>query len=65
MFAVNQHGIYRHVIATDRADLSLLTAPEIEPIATGRIIAVILKRLTPLDSARTLSQSQATRRRAL
>lgn len=37
----NHHDISRHVIATESADLSALTAPEIEAIAKRHMIAVV------------------------
>lgn len=37
----NHHDISRHVIATETADLSALTAPEIEGIAKRHMIAVV------------------------
>jgi hypothetical protein len=37
----NHHDIYRHVIATETADLSALTAAEIEAIAKRHMIAVV------------------------
>jgi len=37
----NHHDISRHVIATETADLSALTAPEIEAIAKRHMIAVV------------------------
>jgi len=37
----NHHDISQHVIATETADLSALTAPEIEAIAKRHMIAVV------------------------
>ena len=37
----NHHDIFRHVIAVETADLSSLTAPEIEAIAKRHMIAVV------------------------
>jgi hypothetical protein len=37
----NHHQISRHVIATETADLSALTAPEIEALAKRHMIAVV------------------------
>jgi hypothetical protein len=37
----NRHDIYRHVIATETADFSALTAAEIEAIVKGHMIAVV------------------------
>ena len=45
--AVNQHGIYRRVTATDRVDLSAQDAPEIETIAQNGILSVIYKTSPP------------------
>jgi len=38
---VNHHDISRHIIATEMADLSALTLPEIEAIAKQHMIAVV------------------------
>lgn len=38
---VNHHDISRHVLATETADLSALTLPEIEAIAKQHMIAVV------------------------
>lgn len=38
---LNHHDISRHVIATETADLSALTEPEIEAIAKRHMIAVV------------------------
>jgi pyruvate/2-oxoacid:ferredoxin oxidoreductase alpha subunit len=37
----NHHDIWRHVMATETADLSALTLPEIEAIAREHMIAVV------------------------
>jgi hypothetical protein len=37
----NHHDIFRHVLAVETADLSALTAPEIEAIAKRHMIAVV------------------------